>query len=148
MSRFGSVALREESFERADGDGFVNLAAAAGSFTGVRANPAAHAGHGIGVAGVTIRLFKPPLRNQRNVAAGIGSRRAGHRAGEIAIEPVAVDFLVAKSHSHSSLVPSSTAPGFCYFDKVKSNAASPVTFTGFDCTFMPSCQAATLYWPS
>src|ERR1051326_1018667 len=101
----GAVTFCEETLQCSNGNRLVNGAAPAGSLARMSADAPADARHGIGFTRPTVGLFELPIRNKRDVAPGVGSRRARHHAGEIAIEPVAVDFLVAKSHSHSSLVP-------------------------------------------
>src|SRR5690242_9567509 len=101
MSGFRAISLGEKTLERPDGDGLVDFAAAAGRFAGVSADAAADARHGVGVARVTVRFFKAPLGNQRDVAPGVGPRRARHHARKVAVKPVAVDFLIPKSHSHN-----------------------------------------------
>src|SRR5579859_641820 len=105
MPRFGPIALREETLQRANRDRLVDRPAPAGGFAGVRAHAAAYAGHRIRVPRVAISLLKTPLGNQRHVAAGVGSRRTSHHAREVAVQPFPVDFLILKPIQHSGLSP-------------------------------------------
>src|SRR5476649_208909 len=148
VSGLGTVTFRQEALQGPTGNRLLDGAAPAGGLTRVSAHAPADTGHRVGFTRPAIGLFELPFRNQRDVAPGIGSGRARHHAGKIAVEPVAVYFLVAKAHSHNSVVPVGGRPFFGYFVKLKSTAASPGTFAGLDCTFMPSCHADAVYWPS
>ncbi len=91
---FRPVALGKEPLQRAYGDGLVDLAAPARGLARVRADAAADAGHGVGIAGIPVRLLEASFGDQADVTPGIGVRRARHHAGKIRVQPVAIDFFV------------------------------------------------------
>src|SRR5579863_1671508 len=113
MSGFGSVPLGQEPFQGTDGNGFVDFAAPAGCLAWVSADAAADARHGVGIARIAIGFFKTAVCNERDVAPGVGPRRARHHTRKVTVQPVAVDFLIAKSRSHGS-VSSSPAAWQCF----------------------------------
>ncbi len=100
MLRLGPVLLGEKSLQRADGNGPVDFAAAAGGFAGMRADASADAGQRIGLARQSIGLFEAALGNQADVASGVGMRRTGHHAGKVGVQPIPVDLLVFESLQH------------------------------------------------
>ena len=105
----------------------------------MRANTAADAGHWIGIARVAISFFELPFRNERDVAAGIGLRRAGHHARKVRVEPVGIDLLVTKACAHEWRPWTQR-----YLVSVKSAVAVPEMATGFDWGFIPSRHAVTV----
>ena len=75
-----------DTFQAADGDGFVfNPAPAASRFTGPVTDPAQDAGENIGFAVQHIRIGELSLRDQPNIARNVGVRGTG---------PLTVDDLV------------------------------------------------------
>src|ERR1700740_237714 len=99
------MALREEAFECADLNWFVDFDAAARAFARMSAYASADAGQGVGIAREAVGFFKPSFRNQRDVPPGIGVGRAGHHAGKVGVQPVPAHRLVLKTllHDVSSL---------------------------------------------
>ena len=100
MLRLGPKLLGEKTLESADGNGPVDLTAAARGLAGMRAHSSADAGQRIGVARDAIGFFEAALGNQADIASGVGVRRAGHHAGEVRVQPVPVDLLVFVSLQH------------------------------------------------
>jgi len=90
MLGLGPITLGEKTLEGADGNGFVDLTAAAGGFAGMSANAAADTGKRVGAAGVLIRFFETALGNEADVTTCVGVRRAGHHTGEVSMEPVLI----------------------------------------------------------
>src|ERR1700719_3227969 len=66
----------------------------------MRANAPANARQWIRIARQTIGLFESSLRDQTDVASGIGMRRTRHHAGKIRVQPIRVNFLVFESLEH------------------------------------------------
>ncbi len=100
MLRLRAILLGEKTLQRADGNGPIDLAAAAGSFARMRADPPADAGQRIRVARQPVCFFKAALGNQAHVASGVGVCRAGHHAGKVGVQPIPVDFFVFESLQH------------------------------------------------
>ena len=100
MARLRTVALGKKALERADRDGLIDLAAAAGCLAGMSADASADAGHGIGLARYAVGFFKLTLGNELHIAAGIGVRGTGHHAGEVGVQPIPVNLLVDESLLH------------------------------------------------
>src|SRR5579884_3702304 len=100
MFRLGPVALGQKTFQRANGNWLIQLAAPARRFTWVRANPAADAGQRIGIAREAVGFFEAAFADQRDIAARIRMRRARHHAGEIGVQPISVHPLLFESLQH------------------------------------------------
>ena len=100
VARLRPIALGQKPLESANRDGLVDGPAPASRLAGVRANPAADAGHRVRIARIAICFFKLPLRDERDVTACVGLRRASHHARKIRVQPVAIDLLVTKTREH------------------------------------------------
>jgi len=144
-------SARKKALERADCDGLIDLAAAACCLAGVSAYASADAGHGIGVARYPIGFFKFTLRNELNIAAGVGVRGTGHHARENWCSANPCQPFVDEAFLHGPFPSvknfgrqSSTLPLADYLLSAKSADVSPATLTGFDLLFAPSCHAVTV----
>src|SRR5579875_732374 len=101
MTRLGTVAFRQESLQRANGNRTVDLPAPACGFTGVRADTPADAGHRIGIAGEAVGFFEAPFRDQRYVPPSVGVRRTSHHAGEVGVQPLPINLFLSEAQLHS-----------------------------------------------
>jgi hypothetical protein len=84
-NRLDAVSLGDIPLEAANGDRSVDAAAPAGVFAGGSANSTAHGGERIGCAGDEVSLFVPPVRDELNVAAGVGRDRAASLALDLSL---------------------------------------------------------------
>src|SRR5579859_5032744 len=130
------MPLGEKALQRANRDWFIYRSPAASRLAGMRADTAADARHRVRIARVAVSFFELPIRDQRDVPAGIGLRRARHHARKVRVEPVPIHLLVTKTCAHE------WRPGnWVYLVSAKSAVAVPATVTGFDWGFMPSRHA-------
>ena len=140
MARLRPIPLGKKALQRANRDRFVDRPAPASRLARMRADTAADARHRIGIARVAISLFELPFRDERDVPAGVGLRRARHHARKVRVQPVAIDLLVSKPCAHEWWLWQRGS----YLVSVKSAVAVPETVTGFDWVFMPSRHAVTV----
>ena len=85
------MALRDEALESTDGNGHIQLPAAAGRFAGMSANAATDGSERIGDAGVAVCFLVPSLRNEGDVSPGLRVNGTGLHAGEVRFEPLNID---------------------------------------------------------
>jgi hypothetical protein len=150
------VLFSKKTLQRTDGDWPVYFAAAASGFAGMCTNAPADGSQRVRIAGKPVGLFKPSLRDQTDIPAGISVRRAGHHAGEIGVQPVPVNFFVFVSLQHDwrfvqrlpdpvreriANGPGTSRPQRTNLVKVKFAVVLPATVTGLDCSFAPSFHA-------
>src|SRR6266568_3383772 len=80
------VAIGGIALQRADGDGFVNLAAPAVVLAGMRADSAQHIGKWIRRTGQEIRFFVLRYSDGLDISPALGMNRAGSTARNILVE--------------------------------------------------------------
>ena len=100
MFRLGSKLLGEKTLESTNGNGTVNLAAAAGGLARMRAHSSADAGQRIGIARDSISFLEAPLGDQADIAASVGVCRTSHHAGKVGIQPIPIHFFVFVAFEH------------------------------------------------
>src|SRR5215469_17172034 len=88
--RLGTVAFCKESFECANRDGLIDLAASAGGLTGMGADAAADRSEWIGIARELVSFFEASFRDQSHVPAGVRVCGTGHHAGKVGIQPISI----------------------------------------------------------
>ena len=84
------VAVRRVALQRTNGDGFINLAAAAIVFARMRADPSQHIRKRIGRTRNHVRLFIARDPNCLNVSSALGVNGTGALARDILVEILAV----------------------------------------------------------
>src|SRR5579859_1144548 len=94
------MLLGEESLQCTNGDGLIDLTAAARCFAGMGTDSSTDTRQRIGLTRVAVGFFKVAFRNQRDVPPRVGMRGAGHHAGEIGIEPISIYLFVNKPLQH------------------------------------------------
>ncbi len=124
---FDAEALGDEPLQGPDGNGSVQLAAPADRLAGGRADPAADRGERVRPARHGVSLAVLPLRDERDVLAGLGMDRARRLAGEVPLEPVVADV----GHGR-------------YLAISKSAAEEPATVTAFCVAFSFGCHTFTV----
>src|SRR5260370_16255409 len=94
MFRLGPKLFGKKTLESTNGNGTVNLAAAAGGLARMRAHSSADAGQQIGIARDSISFLEAPLGDQADIASSLGMRRAGHHAGKVRVHPLPVHLFI------------------------------------------------------
>ena len=69
------------------------MPAPAGGLAGVTAHATANRGERIGLAGVPVRFFVPPLSDERHVPPRLRVHRTRLHAGEVGLQPIEIDEL-------------------------------------------------------
>ena len=87
------VPLHEEPLHGADGQRPVDIAAAAGTLAGRRADVGAHGRDRVGLAGQDVALLEPPFSGEVQVAAAVRADGARFLALDVALQPGGVDRL-------------------------------------------------------
>ena len=160
---FSAVPLRQKALERPYCDGAIDIPAATGSLTGMRANPAADACQRVGIAGKLVSFLKSPFRDERDIPARVRVGWTSHHAGEVGVQPIPVHFFVLEPFQQdgnpqcvrlmeSILLEEGTGRRadvaarslFSYLLRVKSALLLPATATGLDWFLAPSCHTVTV----
>src|ERR1700739_4234041 len=88
MFGFGPIALGQESLERANRDGLIDLSTTTSGLARMSAYATTNRSQWIRIAGKLISFFESPFRDHPHISAGIRVGRTGHHAGEIGGQPI------------------------------------------------------------
>jgi hypothetical protein len=138
------MAHGNKPLQCANGNGHVQLPAAAGGLAGMAADAATDGCKGVGNPSVAVRFFVTPLGDQRHVTSGLGVYWTRLHAGKVRLQPLKVNQFSACGHLKDFL----RSP-ICYFLTVRSTVAvAPLRSTACVVGLPSSLQVFNVYFPA